>query len=139
MSNQKPANDPRNPPQTTDFGIFYPVGYLVVAFPKLEDAKKVQRDLMTGGYDERDCAIYTDEEIAAAAERNLADNPGFLARLGKSDEAVQAHLDAAKQGAAFMMIYAPGDTDVARAMNVIRRVPFEFVHRYHRLAIEILK
>jgi len=38
-----------------------------------------------------------------------------------------------------LLIYAPGDTDAARAMNVIRRVPFEFAHRYHRLAIEDLK
>ncbi|WP_256208935.1 hypothetical protein [Nitrosospira sp. Nsp14] len=26
-----------------------------------------------------------------------------------------------------------------RAMNVIRRVPLEFAHRYHRLAVEELK
>lgn len=139
MSKQKPANEPRRPPQTTDFGIFYPVGYLVVAFPKQEDAQQVQRDLMTGGYDGADCALYTSEEVVAAAQRNLAENTGFLARLGKSDEAVQAHLDKAKQGAAFLLVYAPGGTGVARAMNVIRRVPFEFVHRYHRLSIEELK
>lgn len=59
--------------------------------------------------------------------------------MGKSDEAVQAHLNAAKQGAAFMLIYAPGDTDAERAMNVVRRVPFELAHRYRRFAIEDMK
>jgi hypothetical protein len=135
MSNQ----EPRTPPKTTDFGIFYPVGYLVVAFPKQEDAQRVQQDLLTGGYEQADCQLYTCEEVAAAAQRNLAENTGFLARLGWSDDAVQAHLDAARQGSAFLLIYAPGDTDAARAMNVIRRVPFDFAHRYHRLAIEELK
>lgn len=139
MSNEKHANDPRNPPETTSFGIFYPIGYLVVGFPKPEDAQQVQRDLLTGGYEQADCSLYTCEEVAAAAERNLADNKGFLARLGKSDNAVQVHLDAARQGATFLLIYAPGDTDSDRAMNVIRRVPFAFAHRYHRLVIEELK
>ncbi len=111
----------------------------MAAFQNKDDAEQVQRDLATGGYEPHDCILRTDEEVAAAAERNLDENTGFLARLGKSDEAVQIHLDAAKQGAAFLLIYAPGDTDAARAMNVIRRVPFEFAHRYHRLAIEDLK
>jgi hypothetical protein len=139
MSNQKPGNQFPDFSKMTEFGIFYPLGYLVVAFPKQEDAQQVQRDLMTGGYDLADCLLYTSEEVAAAAQRNLAENTGFLARLGWADEAVQAHLDAAKQGSAFLLIYAPGDTDTARAMNVIRRVPFDFAHRYHRFAIEELE
>jgi hypothetical protein len=120
----------------TSFGIFYPVGYIVAGFPQQGDAERVRKDLLAGGYAEADCALFTAEEVAAAAARNLDDNRGFLARLGKSDEAVQIHLDAARQGAAFLLIYAPGDTEAARAMNVIRRVPFAFVHRYHRLAIQ---
>jgi hypothetical protein len=139
MSTQTPENESLNPAQMKQFGIFYPLGYLVVAFPEQKDAQQVQRDLMTGGYDQADCELYTSEEVAAAAERNLAENTGFLARLGWADEAVKAHLDAAKQGSAFLLIYAPGDTDTARAMNVIRRVPFEFAHRYHRFVIEELK
>lgn len=135
MSEPNPAADPRN----TSFGIFYPLGYLVAAFSTQKDAQQVQQDLITGGYDQADCMLYTCKEVAAAAERNLAENTGFLARLGWADEAVQAHLDAAKEGAAFLLIYAPSDTDTARAMNVIRRVSFEFVHRYHRFTIEVLK
>jgi hypothetical protein len=138
MSNQTSENKPRTVPPT-DFGIFYPIGYLVVAFPKQEDALQVQRDLMAGGYDPADCEFYTSEEVADAAQRNLADNKGFLARLGWSDEAVKAHLEAAKQGSAFLLIYAPGDTEAARAMNVIRRVPFDFAHRYQRFTIEEIK
>jgi hypothetical protein len=138
MSDQTPENAPRAAP-TTNYGIFYPLGYLVVAFPNQKDALHVQRDLMAGGYDPADCEVYASEEVAAAAERNLADNKGFLARLGWSDEAVKIHLESARQGAAFLLIYAPNDTDVARAMNVIRRVPFEFAHRYQRFTIEKLK
>lgn len=121
-----------------DFGVFYPVGYIVAGFQKREDAERVQRDLVTGGYDEQDCVLYTSDEVAEASERNLADNTGFLARLGRSDDAVRVHLNAAKQGATFLLVYAPGDVESQRALNVMRRVPFRFAHRYHRLAIEEL-
>jgi len=53
-----------------------------------------------------------------------------------SDDAVRVHLDAAKRGATFLMIYAPGELEASRAMNVVRRVPFSFAHRDHRFAIE---
>jgi hypothetical protein len=73
----------------TSFGIFYPVGYIVAGFPQQGDAERVRADLLTGGYAEADCVLFTAEEVAAAAARNLDDNRGFLARLGKSDEAVR--------------------------------------------------
>ena len=123
-------------PETTDFGIFYPVDYLVVAFPSQDDAQQVRRDLLAGGYDAADCEQFTSNEVAVAAQGNLDENTGFFARLGWSSEAVRVHLDAALSGAAFLMIFAPGDTDVERAMTVIRRVPFAFAHRYCSLAIE---
>lgn len=117
-------------------GLFYPVGYLVAAFPSREAAVRVRDDLLTGGYDESDCLLYTCAEVAEATARNLAENRGFLATLAWSDEALRIHLEKAREGAAFLLIYAPTDIEAARAMNVIRRVPREFVHRYHRLAIE---
>jgi hypothetical protein len=130
---------PRERSKQQDFGIFYPLGYIVVAFPKREDALRVQKDLLSGGYEPDDCVVYNSEEVASAAAQNLKENAGWLATLGKSDEAVQAHLNAAKKGAAFMLIYAPDDTEVERAMNVVRRVPFELAHRYRRFAIEDMK
>ena len=125
-------------PIGTDFGIFYPVGYLVAAFPAQDEAERVRRDLLTGGYDPSDVRLYTCAEVAAATEENL-NHTGVLARLGKSDDAIRLHLAAAREGASFLLIYAPGDTDTTRAMNVVRRGPFNFVHRYHRLAIEDVK
>jgi hypothetical protein len=107
----------------TDFGIFYPRGHIVVAFGKREDAEKVRRELMTGGYDPADCLLSTARDVAKRARRNLDDHTGFLARLGKSDEAVRQRLEAAKRGSTFLLIYAPGDLEAERAMNVVRRVP----------------
>ena len=123
----------------TDFGMFYPRGHIITAFPKRDDAERVQRDLYTGGYDANDCVLASAEQVARTAKQMLEQNTGFLARLGTSDEAVAAHLQAAEKGCTFLAIYAPGDLEAERAMNVVRRVPFEFAHRYHRLAIQVLK
>lgn len=122
-----------------DFGIFYPMGHIVVAFPAYDDAARVQQDLMTGGYDREDAAVYRCDEVVKASEQNLENHTGWLARLGKSDEMVKRHLAAAKQGAAFAVIYAPSDIEAERVMNVVRRVPFSFAHRYRRFAIQVMK
>ncbi|MDB5825747.1 MAG: uncharacterized protein JWR21_4451 [Herminiimonas sp.] len=140
MPNQTAVPSGQNPPEMmTPFGIFYPVGYIVAGFPGQGDGQQVQRDLLIGGYDPDDCLLYAAAEVAEMAARNLETHTGFLATLGKSDEAVQKHLDAANEGATFLLIYAPSDIDTARAMNVGRRVPFAFAHCYHRLVIEDLK
>ncbi len=131
--------DIQNAGHTTDFGIFYPLGYIVAAFASREDAFRVREDLLQGGYDPEDCVVEFAGTVAAAADKNLKDNTGWLARLGKSDEAVQLHLDAANEGATFLRIFAPHDLDAQRAMNVLRRVPFDLAHRYQRFAIEHMK
>ena len=133
------SDDERDPSDLHDFGIFYPRGHLVVAFQTDSDAQRVRQDLITGGYDPDDCLLNESEDVERDARQNLAENTGWLARLGRSDEAVRKHLEAAKQGRTFLLIYAPGDLDSGRAMNVVRRVPFAFAHRYHRFAIEEMK
>jgi hypothetical protein len=122
----------------TQFGIFYPRGHLVVAFRSREDAEKVRRDLLTGGYDAADCQLFSAQDVARDTQRNLDNNTGLFATLGTSDEAVQKQMAAARDGSTFLVIYAPGDLESERAMNVARRVPFEFAQRYHRLAIQDL-
>jgi hypothetical protein len=126
------------PKYSTSFGLFYPVGYLVVGFQSKEDALRVQQDLITGGYEPDDCAFFSCKEVVEAATKNL--NHGhFLPRLGAADKMIEKHLEAAKEGSSFLVIYAPDRLASDRAMNVVRRVPFEFAHQYHRLAIEELK
>jgi hypothetical protein len=136
MANENKTSE--KPKYSTSFGLFYPVGYLVVGFRSREDALGVQRDLMTGGYESDDCAFFSCKEVAEAARKNL-DDGSFLPRLGAADKVIEKHLEAAEEGSSFLVIYAPDKVSFDRAMNVIRRVPFEFAHRYHRLAIEELK
>jgi hypothetical protein len=76
--------------------------------------------------------------VIPAAQDQL-EEAGWLSRLGKSDEMLREHLRAAEAGSAFALVSAPSDGEAERVMNVIRRVPFDFVHRYRRFAIQTMK
>ena len=121
----------------TDFGIFYPTGWIILAFEDKAAAERVQHDLSTGGYDAKDAVLLSASDVIPSAKGQL-ENADWLARLGKADEMVQTHLNAAKGGSTFLLVYAPTDGEAERVMNVARRVPFQFAHRYRRFAIETL-
>ena len=111
---------------------------MVAAFPEKAAAEQVQRDFYSGGYEATDCKLVTADQVIPVAQDQLQD-AGWLARLGKADELLEEHLSAARSGSAFLVIYAPSDAEADRVMNVVRRVPFDFVHRYHRFAMQTMK
>jgi len=76
-------NRDREPSKQLDFGTFYPLGYIVAAFSKTEDALRVQKDLLTGGYDPDDCIIHKSEDVATAAAENLKENNTVARYAGK--------------------------------------------------------
>jgi hypothetical protein len=76
--------------------------------------------------------------MAELAQRNL-DDTGLMARVGKSAAAVKKHLQAAQQGATFLLVYAPKDDDAQRVMNAVGDRPVMLAHRYHHLVIEDLR
>jgi hypothetical protein len=128
-------NKPKVP---TQFGLFYPTGWIVAAFREHRSAEQVHCDLRTGGYDDDDSRIIEGKDVKEIATAQLQ-NASWLARLGTADEMLERHLAAADAGSAFLMIYAPSEEEMARVMNVVRRVPFEFAHAYRRLAIQDLR
>jgi hypothetical protein len=121
-----------------DFGIFYPTGCLVAGFASENHAIAIQAGFLSEGYRGDDCSLFNAKAILLAADHDLERHDGFLARLGWSAKAVQKHLDLAREDGALLVIHAKTDAEAEHAMNIIRRAPFEFVHRYHALAIEEL-
>lgn len=120
-----------------DFGAFYPTGHLVVAFERERDADQVLRELQALGPEFASSIRYSSEQMAAFAEHNLAE-AGVIASFGTSLTTVQTFLDAARQGASFLILPTPDDLAAQRVMEAVHRVPFMLAQRYHRLAIEEL-
>ncbi|MES2205989.1 MAG: hypothetical protein V4525_04235 [Pseudomonadota bacterium] len=123
----------------TDLGtFFYPTHCLWVAFPNEQDAKTTHETLLAKGYNEKNCCVFESDKVIARAKRDLEENAGFLERLGWSYDAVEIHLEAAQQGATFLLIYEPKDSEIQNVMATVRQSPFLFVHYYTPLTIEIL-
>lgn len=122
----------------SDFGAFYPTGYVVLAFPKPAGAKRVRKDLLTGGYDERD-VIHFDAAAMSRVLANSLENAGFLASLGTTKQTLRKQLGFAEKGCDFLLVHAPTDDEAERVMRVARRLPLRLAQKFHRFAIEDLK
>ena len=118
-----------------DFGAFYPTGHLVVAFENESDAHQVLTELRSSGAAFSDSIHLSAPQMVTLAEHNLTE-VGLIASMGTSVTTVQSFLDAARKGAAFLILTTPDDPTAEQAMQAVRRVPFMLAQRYHRLAIE---
>jgi hypothetical protein len=122
----------------TDFGPFYPTGHLVAAFHEAEDAHRVLQTLLNIGEAFAGSFYMSASQMTHFAKQNLAD-AGVIAALGTSLTTVQSFLDAAKNGASFLILTTPDDETAEQAMQTIRQTPFLLAERYHLLAIETMK
>ena len=118
-----------------DFGAFYPTGHMVVAFQDEADAIKILNELKSQGQEFADTTMVSSELMINFAQKNLAE-VGFMAELGTSVSTVQSFLDAARQGATFLIVATPNDQAAERVSVAIHHVSFMLAERYHMLAIE---
>ncbi len=118
-----------------DFGAFYPTGHMVVAFQDEADAIKVLNELKSQGQAFADTTMVSSELMIDFAQKNLTE-VGFIAELGTSVSTVQSFLDAARQGATFLIVATPSNEAAERVSVAIHHVSFMLAERYHILAIE---
>ena len=126
-----------NPPRS--FGVFAPIGHVVLAFATDADAAQAREALLMGGYEADEVVHVRGDEVIADAEQTR-DHLGALARLGLSMEwaEVERDVELAQRGATFLVAYAPSDAETKRVMNVARRFNAIMARKYNRLSIEHL-
>jgi hypothetical protein len=123
------------PPRS--FGVFAPIGYVVIAFPSEAEAAKARQALLTGGYEDGEIMTFSGSQVVADIEKTR-DNVSILAYLGAELDAQRQHLDYARQGCGFLVIYAPSEAETARVINVARRFGARLAHKYNRFTLEEL-
>jgi len=129
------SNEHQPPPVPTQFGVFYPLGHVVVALQSRDDAERMRQLLMDGGYDERDVCLWDSAQVATGA-RELLQSASVLAKLfGAELNAMQKHIELADAGYTFLAAYSPTDLDTRRVMNVARRFRYELAQKYDRFSI----
>jgi hypothetical protein len=121
------------PPRS--FGVFAPIGYVVMAFPGEAEAAEAREALRTGGYDDDEILTFTGAQVVADIEKNR-DDVSFLAYMGAELGAQRQHLDHAKRGCAFLVVYAPSEAETERVVKVARRSGALLAHKYNRFTLE---
>jgi hypothetical protein len=110
----------------TQFGIFYPIDYLVAVFPDIAIARRAEHALGLGGFPEDDVIAVPGDEVVRFAEEHLQNSSlwGMLMRqLSRifATEEVYADYDLilARQGGAFLAAYCPTEKRKDEAWEII--------------------
>jgi hypothetical protein len=119
----------------TQLGIFYPRGYVVVAFRTPEDAERMQWSLVEGGYAEDDIKMLDTQRVLEGASQDLEQLNPLVRALGAEASATESHRAGAEAGHTFLVAYAPSDLDTERLMNVARRIGYAKAQKYDRFKV----
>jgi hypothetical protein len=131
------SNEHQPPAPPTQFGVFYPLGHVVVAL-SAEDAERMRQRLIDGGYDEHDVTLWSGPQVATGA-RELQQSASVIAKIfGAELTAMDKHIELADAGYTFLVAYSPSDLDTKRLMNVARRFRYALAQKYDRFSITAL-
>jgi hypothetical protein len=122
----------------TQSGMFYPFGYLAVAFRHEADAAQVREALIAAGYGPGDVQVVPAEAVVAGGTRSLEAASPLVRVLGWERDALTAHVELAARGFTFMLVYAPSNLDTERVMAVVRRFEYGLAHKFDRFAVHEL-
>ena len=119
------------------FGAFKPVGHVVVAMPDDARAAAAVRDLRGAGLEPEDILEYTAAEEGDEMASMLAHTSSF-AGFGYEVSLMRRYQQLAKDGASWLIVYAPENTRAALVAETVRRHGALLAEKYHWLVIEDL-
>jgi hypothetical protein len=127
----------------TQFGIFYPIDYVVAVFPDLPSAVHAEKLLEYSGFCEDDVIAVPGEEMlrTAAEHKNVWDLlMQKLSRTFATEEVYTDHdLKLAKRGAAFVAVYCPTEELKKEAWDTLRTSNVVAARHYATAGVEHLK
>jgi hypothetical protein len=117
------------------FGMFYPRGYVIVAFRNQEDAERARQRLLEGGYAEDDVEIMDTNRVLEGSTTDLEHLSPLIKALGSEARVMESHKAGAAAGQTFLIAYAPSELDTERLMNVARGTGYLKAHKYDRFSL----
>lgn len=120
-----------------NFGVFKPVGHVVISFPKGEQAGRAMQELGTIGLAGDAVQHLDDGRMLRQIDEDLA-RAGTLAQVGQEYNLVVAQRELATRGYHFLVVRAPSDAQAAQVAEVARRCGAERAQSYGRFIIEEL-
>ena len=119
------------------YGVFKPVGHVIVALPSDDDAQHARTALFRAGFAAADVLLYSPEQMKRQAEIDI-EQAGVLAGVGQELNLVKAHHELAEKGHSFLVVRAPKPEQVQRVANIARRFNATRAQSYGHLMIEEL-
>lgn len=119
------------------FGVFKPVGHVIVAFPSEGDTQAALTALLQGGFAPEDINVYSPEQMRRQADIDI-EQAGVLAGIGQELNLVKSHRELAEKGHSFLVVKAPDDDRTQQVADIARRFHAARAQKYGRLLIEEL-
>jgi hypothetical protein len=122
----------------SSFGVFKPVGHVVISFPT-QDCADQAADALAGAGIEGDDTIrrYTDREMLAQIDRDLQ-QASPLAAIGQELNLVMAHRELAERGYHWLVVRADDDEQAVEIADAARPFGAERAQHYGHFLIEEL-
>ena len=121
----------------TAYGVFKPVGHVIVALPTGADTQNALTALLAAGFKAEDVKVYSPEQMKHQADIDI-DQAGVLAGIGQELNLVKAHRALAEKGHSFLVVRAPKDEQSRRVAGIARRFNATRAQKYGHLMIEEL-
>ncbi len=119
------------------FGVFKPVGHVVIAFPAASDLQAAVAGLAQQGLVGAGLVRYTPAEMLEQVDAEIqAASP--LASMGQELNLIKAHRTLAERGCSFLVVPAANDTLAGRIAAVARVHHAVVAQNYGRFIIEEL-
>jgi hypothetical protein len=128
-------NAPSDAPRS--FGVFKPVGHVVISFPSEADADRAADALAELGLPPGSVRHYSDREMLHQIDQDIA-GASPLASVGQEMNLVLAHRVLAEKGYHWLLVYAGDDELAARIADIAKRCGAERAQHYGRFIIEEL-
>ena len=119
------------------FGVFKPVGHIVIAFLSAADQQAAAQALLQQGFAASALVRFTPDEMKTQVDADMK-AASVLASLGQELNLVKAHRALAESGCSFLVVHAPDDDLAERVAVVARTMNAVAAQRYGRFIIEEL-
>lgn len=123
--------------ENLSFGVFKPVGHVVISFPSAEQAKATARDLDRLGLHGDVITYLTDREMLSQIDRDL-ERASVLAGVGQDLNLVKAHQVLAEEGYHWLIVKAKNDEQAAQIADCAKGHGAERAQHYGHFIIEEL-
>ncbi len=120
--------------EPTTFGVFKPVGHVVVSFPPEVEMAPVAGELESQGIE---VTRYSAEEMCAQIDQDL-ERAGFLANIGQELNLVKAHRALAEEGYNWLVVRAHDHRQASDVAAIVERNGAERAQYYGHLIVEEL-